>query len=135
MTPSKPKATEQRKTWLASLMPGDDVYLWRATQGWALAKVSRLGSRIELKVARHDNLGVTRFDGLCDIRGLSRLTGSSVECGECNSAVYHLGDPAAQKGYEADRARRSLRGVAWAKVSDYAIARILEVLRQDKEGA
>ena len=56
MTPKKPSQSAKRSAWLASLKPGDTVYLWRSWDGWLTAKVEAVSdyhrnvSKAEIRV-------------------------------------------------------------------------------------
>jgi putative intracellular protease/amidase len=56
MTPKKPSQSAKRAVWLASLKPGDSVYLWRSWDGWLTAKVEAVSdyhrnvSKAEIRV-------------------------------------------------------------------------------------
>ena len=130
MTPKKPSQSAKRSAWLASLKPGDSVYLWRSWDGWLDAKVEAISeyhrnvSKAEIRVVP-DGLGTHAMRSL-----LPRGSGVSCVKSQLDQAIFPSDDPKAKHGFDLDNLRRSLRNMNWRTVSDESLERIRNVLQQ-----
>ena len=128
MTPKKPSQSAKRSAWLASLKPGDSVYLWQSWYGWSTAKVEAFSdyhrnvSKAEIRVLPDGH--VTYMRSL-----LPRGSGVSCVKSQLSQAIFPNDDSTAKRGFELDDLRRSLRSMNWRTVTDEALERIRDVLQ------
>ncbi len=129
MTPKKPSQSAKRAAWLASLKPGDLVYLWRSWDGWLAAKVEAISEY-------HRNVSKAEIRVVPDGQGTHMRSllprGSGVSCvkSQLDQAIFPSDDANAKRGFELDYLRRSLRNMNWRTVTDESLERIRDVLQQ-----